>query len=316
MTIEQFVGIDVAKHQLDVAIRPEGEVWQVTNDPAGMTALITRLHICQPALIVLEASGGYERPVTAALAAAGFPVAVINPRQVRDFARAVGVLAKTDRLDAQVLARFADVVRPTPGRTPAPPSQSLATYLTRRQQLVAMITAEENRRQQVEGALGERIGAHLTWLREEVAQLDQELAAAIRTDPVWQERDALLRSVPGVGPVLATTLIAGVPELGALTRQQLAALVGVAPLNRDSGTMRGKRMIWGGRKHVRTVLYMAALVATRHNPPIREYYLRLCGAGKPKKVALVACMRKLLSILNAMVRRQQPWAPTHAAPAV
>jgi transposase len=315
MTIQQFVGIDVAKHQLDVAIRPGDEVWQVANDPAGVIILITRLHTCQPELIVVEASGGYERPVTAALSAAGFPVAVINPRQARDFARGVGVLAKTDRLDAQVLARFAEVVRPTPSRTAAPPSQSLASYLTRRQQLVAMITAEENRRQQAAGALGERIGAHLTWLREEVAQLDQELTAAIRTDPLWQAREALLRSVPGVGPVLAATLIAGVPELGTLTRQQLAALIGVAPLNRDSGTLRGKRMIWGGRKHVRTVLYMAALVATRHNPVIRACYLRLCGAGKPKKVALVACMRKLLSILNAMVRRQQPWAPTPVAPA-
>ena len=313
MTSTQFVGIAVAKHQRDVAIRPGDEVWQVANDPAGLTTRITRLHSGQPELSVVEARGGYERPVAAARTAAGFPVAVINPRQARDFARAVGVLAKTDRLDAQVLARFADAVRPTPGRMAAPPSQSLANSLTRRQQLVAMITAEEHRRQQAAGALGERIGAQLTWLRAEVAQLDQELTAAIRTEPLWQARDALLRSVPGGGPVRATTLIAGVPELGTLTRQQLAALIGVAPLNRDSGTLRGKRMIWGGRKHVRTVLSMAALVATRHNPIIRACSLRLCGAGKPTKVALVACMRKLRSILNAMVRQQQPWAPTPAA---
>lgn len=304
-----YVGIDVAKDHLDVALRPEGAGWRAANDAAGVAALVARLDALTPALVVLEATGGYERPLAAALAGAGLPVAVVNPRQTRDFARATGQLAKTDRLDAQALARFAEAVRPPARPVPDAAAQALAAVLARRRQVVAMLTGEQNRLHSALPAIRDHIAAHIAWLEDDLARIDAELAATVGADPAWRERDALLRSVPGVGPVLAITLLAELPELGALSRHEVAALAGVAPLNRDSGTLRGKRAVWGGRARVRGALYMAALAATRHNPAIRAFFDRLCGAGKPKKVALVACMRKLLTILNAMLHHRTPWQP-------
>ncbi len=308
-----YVGIDVAKARLDVATRPGGDRWHVANDAAGVATLVTRLHELQPALVVLEATGGYERPVSAALSAAGLPVAVVNPRQARDFAKATGKLAKTDALDAQALAHFAAAVQPPVRPVPDADAQALAAILARRGQVVAMLTAEQQRAHTALPLVRERIAVHLAWLEEELATLDGELARAIREDPAWREHAALLRSVPGVGPVLATTLLADLPELGTLTRQQLAALVGVAPLNQDSGKRRGKRAVWGGRRRVRAVLYMATLAATRFNPVIKAFYDRLLAAGKAKKVALTACMRKLLTILNALLARRTRWQPQPVA---
>jgi transposase len=304
-----YVGIDVAKAHLDVAVRSTGEHWRLTNDDPAIAGLVTRLKELQPALVVLEATGGFERAVTAALAAAGVSVAVVNPRQVRDFAKATGKLAKTDRLDAQTLAHFAEAVRPIPRPVPTEQAQELAAMLERRGQLIVMLTAEKNRWHVAAGSLRERLQAHITWLETELAKIDDDLDQAIRRSPVWRERDALLQSVPGIGPVVSLTLLAELPELGSLTRQQLAALVGVAPLNRDSGALRGRRTVWGGRARVRTALYMATLVATRYNPVIRAFYERLLAAGKAKKVALTACMRKLLTMLNAMLRDQTSWQP-------
>ena len=241
-----FIGIDVAKARLDVAVRPDGDTWQAANDANGIAALVARLDHLRPALIVLEATGGYERTVTASLVAAGVPVAVVNPRQIRDFAKATGKLAKTDTLDARVLAHFAAAVQPAPRPLPDADTQALAAILARRRQLVAMLTAEHNRLHTAPTAIRERIGAHIVWLGEELKETDSELAQVIAADPIWRERDALLRSVPGVGPVLATTLLAERPRLGTVTRHQVAALAGVAPLNRDSGTRRGIRTVWGG----------------------------------------------------------------------
>jgi transposase len=302
-----FIGIDVAKAQLDIAIRPSGERWAVPNDPSGVTTLVDRLQARHPTLIVLEATGGLERAVTSALATAGLPVVVVNPRQVRDFARATGRLAKTDALDARALAHFADVIRPTPRPLPDAQTQELRALLGRRQQLIGMRTAEQNRLAGTGAHLTKDIEAHIAWLNERLATLDDDLETQLRASPLWRENDDLLQSVPGIGPVCARTFLLELPELGTLTRQQIAALVGVAPLNCDSGTMRGRRTIWGGRAHVRTVLYMGTLVATRFNPQIKACYERLLAAGKVKKVALTACMRKLLTILNAMLRHRTSW---------
>jgi transposase len=302
-----FVGIDVAKAQLDIALRPTGERWSVPNDPHGCATLVERLQAVPPTLIVLEATGGLERTVTAALAAAGFPVVVVNPRQARDFARATGQLAKTDALDARALAHFADVIRPTPRPLPDAQTQELRALLGRRQQLIVMRTAEQNRLAGTSERLAKDIAAHITWLNDRLATLDDALESLLRASPVWRENDDLLQSAPGIGPVCARTLLLELPELGTLTRQQIAALVGVAPLNCDSGTLRGRRTIWGGRAHVRTVLYMGTLVATRYNPRIKAFYERLLAAGKVKKVALTACMRKLLTMLNAMLKHRTPW---------
>lgn len=304
-----YVGIDVAKAGLAVAQYPAGAGWAVAYDAAGLADLVTRLDTLAPTLVVLEATGGYERPLVAALTAAGLPVAVVNPRQARDFAKALGRLAKTDTLDAQVLARFAAAVQPD-ARPPAPAeTRALAALLARRRQVVAMITMEQNRLPTTAVALRPRITAHIAFLREELATLDTALAEAIQAEPAWRARHDLLRSAPGVGPVLATTLLAELPELGTLTRREIALLAGVAPLNADSGTLRGKRRVWGGRGSVRAALYMGTLVATRYNAPLRAFYVRLCAAGKPKKVALTACMRKLLTILNAMMQHHTPWQP-------
>jgi len=302
-----FIGIDVAKAQLDIALRPSGERWAVPNDASGVTSLVDRLQARHPTLIVLEATGGLERVVTSALATAGLPVVVVNPRQVRDFARATGQLAKTDALDARALAHFADVIRPTPRPLPDAQRQELRALLGRRQQLITMRTAEQNRLAGTSGRLQTDIAAHITWLNERLTTLDDDLATALRASPLWRENDDLLQSVPGIGPVCARTFLLELPELGTLTRQQIAALVGVAPLNCDSGTMRGRRTIWGGRAHVRTVLYMGTLVATRYNPRIKAFYERLLAAGKIKKVALTACMHKLLTILNAMLKHRTSW---------
>jgi transposase len=302
-----YVGIDVAKAQLDIAVRPDGEQWIAANDAAGISDLVGRVQRMQPALVVLEATGGREVAVAAALGAAGVPVAVVNPRQVRDFARAIGQVAKTDALDAQVLARFAEVVQPQPRPLPAAQAQEFAAVLTRRRQLVGMLTAERQRLDTAPPAVHAYIQRHLSWLEQELADLDRTLQERVQASPLWRAQEDLLRSVPGIGPTTAYTLLAELPELGRLDRKAIAALVGVAPLSCESGTWRGKRIVWGGRARVRSVLYMAALVASRHNPVIRAFYQRLCAAGKPKKLALVACMHKLLTILNAILRHGTPW---------
>ena len=310
------VGIDVSKGTLDVQVRPTDARWTVANDDAGIRALVAQLQPAAPAQIVIEATGGYELAVVGALAAAGLPVIVVNPRAVRDFARATGQLAKTDQLDAGILARFAEQVQPEISPLADAEQQELDALLTRRRQLIEMLTAEKNRLQQVFVARGSRVKksltAHIAYLTRELGRAETDLAALVRQSPIWRERDDLLQSAPGVGPVLSLTILAALPELGRLDRKAIAALVGVAPLNRDSGLFRGKRMIHGGRAPVRTALYMGALVATRHNPVIKAFYQRLLAAGKPKKVALTACMRKLLIILNAMVRQQAPWSATVA----
>lgn len=303
------VGIDVSKSRLDIAVRPAGTAWQATNDPAGIATVVERVGALRPAHIVLEATGGLETPLTAALATAGLPVAVVNPRQVRDFAKATGRLAKSDALDAAVLAHFGAAVQPVPRPLPDAQAQTLSELLTRRSQLVAMLTAEQNRRSSLTGSRRVGVERHLVWLRAELRAVEAELRAAVQARPVWRAREALLRSVPGVGPVVALTLVAELPELGMLAPKPTAALVGVAPLNRDSGRFRGRRGVWGGRARVRSALYMAALVATRHNPVIAAFYARLLAVGKPTKVALVACMHKLLRILGAILRTGTPWHP-------
>lgn len=312
VTHGNYVGIDVAKDRLDVVVRPTGEYLGTTNDERGIKAVVRHLRKQEEiTLVVLEATGGLEQPAAAALALAGVPVAIVNPRQVRDFAKAVGRLAKTDRIDAAVLAHFAEAIRPEVRPLANEQARELAAVLLRRRQLLAMITAEGNRVRTAPKTVGKRIEAHLRWLRKELTRANEDLARTVRESPVWREKDDLLRSVPGVGPTLSATLLAELPELAHLDRRQLAALVGVAPLNRDSGTLRGIRTVWGGRSGVRTTLYMATLSATRHNPAIREFYGRLCAKGKPKKVALTACMRKLLAILGAVLRNRTPWDAEH-----
>jgi transposase len=305
-----FVGIDVAKAELVMAIRPSGERWTTSNDDTGIQQLLTRLREDAPVLVVLEATGGYERAAVAALATAGLPLVVANPRQVRDFARATGHLAKTDRLDAETLALFAERVRPAPRALPDESAQALDALLTRRRQLLGMVGAERNRLEHAVPPVRRGIVQHIRWLERQLHDVDDDLDRTIQASPVWRAKENLLRSVPGVGPVVSRTLIGDLPELGTLPRKQIAALVGVAPLARDSGTLRGKRLVWGGRAPVRAALYMAALVATRRNPVIRTFYQRLLAAGKPKKVALTACMRKLLTILNAMLRANTAWHHT------
>lgn len=313
-TTAHWLGIDVSKARLDLAVRPSGEQWQVPNAEPAFPALVARLQTLAPTLIVLEATGGLERPVVAVLAAAGLPVAVVNPRQVRDFARALGRLAKTDALDAQVLAEFGERLQPPVRPLPAATTRELQALVGRRRQLVEMLTAERNRHHAAAGRVRELIATHLTWLEQQLADLDGDLDQTIQASPAWQVQADLLRSVPGVGPQLSRTLLAQLPELGQLNRKQIAALVGVAPLNRDSGTLRGKRTSWGGRATVRTGLYMATLSAVRYNATLQPFYQRLLAAGKPKKLALVAGMHKLLLILNAVVRSQQPWADPSASP--
>lgn len=304
-----YVGIDVAKDWLDVAERPDGAAWRVPNDEPGIASLVERLAERAPAVVVLEATGGLESALAAALAAAQLPVVVVNPRQVRDFARATGRLAKTDALDAQVLAQFGEAVAPQPRPLPEAATQELAALVARRRQLVEMLTAEKNRLRTAARSVRRDLQEHIRWLERRLDGVDGALGKAVRSHALWQDRDDVLQSTPGVGFVVSSTLLADLPELGRLNRKEIAALVGVAPLNRDSGTRRGRRTIWGGRAQVRAALYMATLVATQHNPVVRAFYQRLVAAGKPKKVALTACMRKLLTILNAMLRDHVPWQP-------
>ncbi len=304
-----FVGIDVSKATLDIAIRPSGSRESIANEQAQIQQLVKRLSAMPMALIVLEATGGVERRVVRALAAAELPVIVVNPRQVRDFAKAKGQLAKTDRIDADILGHFGEAVRPAVRALPDPASEELRALIARRRQLTEMLTAETNRLAHGAKTVRRRIEAHIRWLEAELDRVDTELDQTIQQSPIWREQEDLLKSVPGIGPVISRTLLAELPELGRLNRKQIAALVGVAPLNWDSGMMRGRRAIWGGRATVRAALYMAALVASRCNPKIREFHRRLRAAGKAPKVALVACMRKLLTILNAMIKHRVRWSP-------
>lgn len=308
-SVALYVGIDVSQSELAVYVRPVGQEWTVSNDAEGHARLSERLCALAPQLIVLEATGGLERGCAYALTAAALPVAVINPRRGRDFARAIGLLAKTDPLDAKGLAHFAAAVQPESRELPDAATQELTALLTRRRQLLAMLTAEKNRLGSALPVARERITEHIRWLEDELADLERELDQRIAADPAWVARIAQLADVKGVGRVTAYTLAIELPELGHLNRREIAALVGVAPLNNDSGKLRKKRRIWGGRAALRATLYMAALSAARCNPLIKPFYQRLINAGKPKKVALTACMRKLLTILNAMVKNDTQWDP-------
>ena len=312
---EVFVGIDVSKARLDVALGSAGELLGVDNDARGIVELAGRLQKLAPALVVLEASGGLETALVGELAAAQVPVAVVNPRQVREFTRCTGQLAKTDALDARALALFAERIKPPLRELPNEQTRQLQALVTRRRELVEMLTAERNRLGCVPAVLHREIRAHIRWLQARLKQRDHDLDRTLRNSPLWREREDLLSSVPGVGPVLCATLIAGLPELGRLNRREIAALVGVAPYPHDSGTMRGRRMVWGGRAHLRAVLYMGTLVGVRYNPVLRSLYRRLRAAGKPAKVALVACMRKLITILNAMLKHRTSWSAPCPIPA-
>jgi transposase len=303
-----FVGVDVSKAYLDVFIRPTAERMRLGNDEAGIAQLVAHLRSQQPALVVLEPTGGLQAPVVAALVVAQIPVAVVNPRQIRDFGRSTGKLAKTDALDAALLAHFAEAVRPEPRPIADEATQALDALLTRRRQLVEMITAETNRlaAARVE-AVRVDIKTTINWLRRRLGDINKDLDGAIRSSPVWREKDDLLKTAPGVGRIVAATLLAELPELGRLNRRQIAALVGVAPLNHDSGTLVGRRVTWGGRASVRSALYMAVLNSIRYGIGVAPFYQRLVAAGKAKKLAIVACMRKLLVAINAMVRDASPW---------
>jgi len=304
-----FIGIDVSKAELAIAVEPSTEAWLSPTDPAALEALVERLGTLRPQLIVVEATGGYELPLVSACAAAGLPMAVVNPRQVRAFAQALGRTAKTDAIDATLLALFAARVQPEVRPVPDADTQALAALIGRRRQLLEMLGAEQRRLAQATTAAVRRdLRQHIRWLEHRLANVDDDLTRAVQRSPVWRVQEDLLRTVPGIGPLVARTLLAELPELGHLDRRTIAALVGVAPFNRDSGQWRGRRMIWGGRRSIRAALYMAALVASRRNPPLARFYQRLRDHGKPAKVALVAVMRKLLTILNAMMKHQSSWS--------
>lgn len=302
-----FVGIDVSKSRLDIATRPGDKRWSVDNTDDGIGKVVEALNGLSPQVVVVEATGGIEIPLVAALGKAGLPIVVINPRQVRDFAKATGRMAKTDRIDADILAHFGEAVKPEVRPLKDEDTQTLAALATRRRQIIEMLTAEKNRLGVSSKVVRKDLKQHIAWLQSRLDNIDQDMESAIRNSPIWREKDNLLQSVPGVGPVLSVSLITGLPELGSLSRRKIAALVGVAPLNRDSGQFRGRRVIWGGRSHIRSILYMAALSASRANPIISRFYRRLIEAGKKPKVALTACMRKLLSILNAIIKNRTPW---------
>jgi len=306
---EIFVGVDVSKARLDVAVHEQATSWQAENTDAGIADLVQRLQGLNPTLIVLEATGGFELVLVAELAAAKLPVVVTNPRRVRNFARSTGKMAKTDQLDAKLLAHFGAALRPAPRALPTEQEEQLTALLTRRRQIVDMLTVEKNRVHTVRATMCSDIEEHIVWLREKLVKLDAEIDQFVQASPLWKDMDTLLKSVPGIGRITASTLLAMLPELGTLNRQEIAALVGVAPLNRDSGKQQGRRHIFGGRAAVRSVLYMAALSAKKHNPTIKKFYQHLLERGKEKKVALTACMRKLLVILNAMLRSKQSWCP-------
>jgi transposase len=307
MCSDRFVGIDVSQDQLDGAVVPENATFLFSNDGDGIDQLVSHMLALSPSLIVMEATGGLEMAAAAAMAAAGLPLAIVNPRQIRDFARSTGQLAKTDRIDARMQAEFGQKIRPKPRPIADEQRQRLSALLSRRRQLVDMVVAEKNRLSRAHLDVKPSLEAHIAWLKQQINDLDKELEQFIQSTPIWREKGQIMRSVPGVGPVLVTALLAELPEVGRLNRKEIAKLVGVAPLNRDSGRRRGKRSCWGGRAKVRRVLYMSTLAATKHNPVIKEFYQRLIAAGKVPKVALTACMRKLLTIINAMVRDMQPW---------
>jgi transposase len=304
-----YIGLDVAKETVVWAVDGDALSHSVPHTDAGVAALVASLQAQAPSLVVVEATGGYEIAVVAACAAAGVPIVVVNPRQIRAFGTAVGQLAKTDAIDAKLIAHFAARVQPAVRPLPDAATDELHALLTRRRQLLDMCTAERQRLQQARSPVVRKsVRAHITWLERRIVDTDHDLQRRIQDSPLWRLKDNLLQSVPGVGPVTAHTLLAAVPELGTLPSGPLAKLIGVAPLNNDSGTRRGQRSTWGGRGTVRAVLYMATLTAVRHNPRLRAFYARLCRAGKPKKVALVACMHKLLTILNAILKHQRPWS--------
>jgi len=301
-------GIDVSKDWLDVALGSES--LRVANEAAGVSGLIERLQAMSVKLVVMEATGGYETQAASAIAGAGLKLAVVNPRQVRDFARATGQLAKNDRIDAHVIAAFGQAIEPQVVRLPDEQARELEALLVRRSQLVGMRVQESNRLALMQGAMRKQIKSHIAWLDRAIEEVNTDLTTRLRQSPVWREKDELLRSLKGIGPITSGTLMTGLPELGQLDRRSIAALVGVAPFNRDSGAFRGRRAIWGGRARVRHMLYMAATTAIRSNPAIKPFYERLIARGKPHKVAMVACMRKMLTILNAMMRSNTPWSPT------
>jgi transposase len=309
VTTGEFIGIDVSKETLETGAHTTGETWSSPNEATAFDPLIKRLRALNPVRIVMEATGGYEMAVAAALYTAGLPVVVVNPRQVREFAKSTGRLAKTDKIDALVLAHFAEAIKPAVRPQPDQDTRELSSLMTRRRQLTEMLVAERNRLGTASAVVRPDVQTHITWLEQRVEDLDEQLQDRIKQSPIWREREDLLRGVKGVGPVLTVTLMACLPELGNLDRKKIAALVGLAPFNRDSGPRKGKRHVSGGRASVRATLYMATMSAVRYNPVIREFYERLVLAGKPHKVAMVACMRKLLTILNAMVKHNQPWNP-------
>ena len=302
------VGIDVSKDRLDIAVRPGGEVFVVERNAAGLDGLVERLRPLAPHLVALEATGGFETVVAAALSAAGLPVVVVNPAQIRSFAKALGRRAKTDPIDAAVIAHFAEATAPEPRPLPDDATQLLADLVTRRRQIVAMLVAERQREKRATAKrLKKSIARLIKALEKELKSVDTDIGEAVRGSPVWREKDDLLASVPGVGPVIARTLIAEMPELGRLGRKQVAALAGLAPWTRQSGQWRGKSFIGGGRTSVRCVLFVGAMTAARHNPILKAFFDRLVAAGKPKMVAFIAVARKLLTILNAIIRDQKPW---------
>jgi transposase len=307
---EVFIGIDVSKDKLDIAVIPQDLFFSETNDATGHGALVQRLLELQPKVILIEATGGYENAAVAALGLAHLPVKVINPRQARDFAKALGKLAKTDKIDAIVLAQFAQMVQPQPTTLPDAMQHKLSNLVTRRHQLIDMLVMEKNRLHQASLEVQPLIQHHIDWLTDELNKLDRRLDDFIKKTPLWQEKVKLLQSVKGIGSVIAHNVTAYLPELGTLNRKKIAALVGVAPFNHDSGKFKGKKMIRGGRSRVRCLLYMAAVVASRFNPVISAFYKKLLQAGKPKKLALTACARKLLTIINAMVRDNTCWDQT------
>lgn len=316
MTDLSTVGIDISKDVLVIAVHPEARTWTSATSAEAVEQLVEQLRAVQPVVIVVEATGGYELPVVSACAAAGLPITVVNPRQVRAFAKALGRTAKTDAIDAALLALFGARVQPEVRRLPDAETRALAALVGRRRQLLEMLGAEQRRLAQAPptGPVTRNLRTHIRWLERQVGEVDDEIGGAVQRSPVWRVQEDLLRSVPGIGPIVARTLLAELPELGRLDRRTIAALVGVAPFNRDSGQWRGRRMIWGGRAPVRAALYMAAVVASRHNPVLRAFYTRLRGAGKPAKVALVAVMRKLLTTLNAMLKHQAKWSDATVAP--
>ncbi len=302
-----FIGIDISKLHLDVADSMTQETWQTANNEEGIAGLVESLSALNPPLIVLEATGGLEIPLASALVAGRLPVAVVNPRQVRDFAKATGKLAKTDVIDSLVLAHFARAVRPEVRKIKDEESLELSALVTRRRQLIEMLTKEKTRLKQAPKWICKDIKEHIESLKKRLRKIDGDLSRTIKNSSAWREHDQIIQSVPGAGPVLAVNLLAGVPELGVLNQKQIAALIGLAPLNRDSGKFRGRRCIWGGRANVRAALYMAAVTAMQHNPVIRTFYTRLIEKGKPFKVAITACMRKLLTIINTMIKTKTLW---------